>query len=144
MVARTRLASQRFRKIAQRILLSRSAYWRRGAERTGARKHRSLLRKIDQRAGEFRSYLPSRGRKAEYLRLDSRARAYPWHCGRSLQTHRLVGSRHGCRSAGTRGLGTAGSPDAECTQLNSTRLLLLRVDRSRRIRNWAGYLTPSL
>jgi hypothetical protein len=24
-------------------------------------------------------------------------------CGRSLQTHRLVGSRHGCRSPGTRG-----------------------------------------
>ena len=45
-------------------------------ERTGARKHRSLLRKIDQRAGAFRSYLPSRGRTAEYLRLDSRARAY--------------------------------------------------------------------
>src|SRR5262249_33812204 len=75
MVARTRLASQRFRKIAQRILLSRSAYWRRGAERTGARKHRSLLRKIDQRARAFRSYLPSRRRTAEYLRLDSRARA---------------------------------------------------------------------
>src|SRR6266404_7061233 len=72
MVACTRLASQRFRKIARRLLLSRSPYWRRGAERTSARKHRSLLRKIDQRAGAFRSYLPSRGRTAEYLRLDSR------------------------------------------------------------------------
>src|SRR6266700_5430156 len=129
MVACTRLASQRFRKITRRLLLSRSPYWRRGAERTGACKHRSLLRKIDQRARAFRSYLPSRGRTAEYLRLDSRTRAYPWHCGRSLQTHRLVGSRHGCRSAGTRGLGTVGSPESECTRLNSTRLLVLRVDR---------------
>src|SRR5437773_7436622 len=86
MVARTRLAPQRFRKITRRLLLSRSPHWRRGTERTGARKHRSLLRKIDQRARAFRSYLPSRGRTAEYLRLDSRARAYPWHCGRSLQT----------------------------------------------------------
>src|SRR5437762_5835541 len=77
MVARTRLASQRFRKITRRLLLSRSPYWRRGAERTGARKYRSLLRKIDQRARAFRSYLPSRGRTAEYLRLDSRPRAYP-------------------------------------------------------------------
>src|SRR5437762_11049149 len=71
MVARTGLASQRFRKITRRLLLSRSPYWRRGAERTGARKYRSLLRKIDQRARAFRSYLPSRGRTAEYLRLDS-------------------------------------------------------------------------
>ena len=71
----------------------------------------------------------ARGRTAEYLRLDSRARAYPWHCGRSLQTHRLVGSRDGCRSAGTRGLGTVGSPESECPRLDSTRRLLLRVDR---------------
>src|SRR5256886_15887455 len=128
MVARTRLASQRFRKITRCLLLSRSPYWRRGAERTGARKHRSLLRKIDQRAGAFRSYLPSRGRTAEYLRLDSRARAYPWNCGRSLQTHRLVGSRHGCHSAGTRGLGTAGFAALERRRLGSTRLLLLIAD----------------
>ena len=52
-----------------------------------------------------------------------------WHCRRSLQTHRLVGSRHGCHSAGTRGLGTVGSPESECTALDSTRLLLLRADR---------------
>src|SRR5882724_5546828 len=129
MVACTRLASQRFRKITRRLLLSCSPYWRRGAERTGACKHRSLLRKIDQRARAFRSYLPSRGRTAEYLRLDSRARAYVWHCGRSLQTHRLVGSRDGCRSVGTRGLGTVGSPESECTLLDSIRLLVLRVDR---------------
>ena len=51
MVARARLAPQRFRKITRRLLLSRSPYWRGGAERTIARKHRSLLRKIDQRAG---------------------------------------------------------------------------------------------
>src|SRR5881397_3556616 len=144
MVARARLASQRFRKITRRLLLSRSPHWRTGAERTSARKHRSLLRKIDQRAGKFRSYLPSRGRTAEYLRLDSRARAYPWHCGRSLQTHRLVGSRHRCRSAGTRGLGTVGSPESECTQLDSTRLLLLRVDRFQEVRNQPGYLTLRL
>ena len=71
----------------------------------------------------------ARGRTAEYLRLDSRARAYPWHCGRSLQTHRLVGSRHGCHSAGTRGLGTVGFAESECRRLGSTRLLLLRADR---------------
>src|SRR6476620_9424060 len=129
MVGRARLAPERFRKIARRLRLSRSPYCRRGAERTSARKHRSLLRKIDQRAGKFRSYLPSCGRTAEYLRLDPRARAYLWHCCRSLQTHRLVGSRDGCRSAGTRGLGTVGSPESECTQLVSTRLLLFRVDR---------------
>src|SRR5438046_9951780 len=129
MVARTRLAPQRFRKITRRLLLSRSPHWRRGTERTGARKHRSLLRKIDQRARAFRSYLPSRGRTAEYLRLDSRARAYPWHCGRSLQTHRLVVTRHGRRSLGTRGLGTVGSAESECRRLGSTRLLLLRADR---------------
>ena len=35
-------------------------------------------------------------------------RAYPRHSGRSLQILRLVGSRHGCRSPGTRGLGTVG------------------------------------
>src|SRR6266705_2965292 len=129
MVARTCVAPERFRKITRRLLLSRSPYWRGGNERTSACKHCSLLRKIDQRAGAFRSYLPSRGRKAEYLRLDSRARACPWHCGRSLQTHRLVGSRHGCHSAGTRGLGTVGSPESECTPLDSTPLLILRVDR---------------
>src|SRR5262245_66245201 len=128
MVTLSRLAPYRLRKISRPLLLSRSPYWRRGAERTSARKHRSLLRKIDQRAGAFRSYLPSRGRTAEYLRLDSRARAYPWHRGRSLQIHRLVGSRHGCRSAGTRGLGTVGSPESECSHLNSTRLLLLGID----------------
>src|SRR6266576_1613209 len=128
MVARTRLASQRFRKITRRLLLSRSPYWRRGAERTGARKYRSLLRKIDQRARAFRSYLPSRGRTAEYLRLDSRPRAYPWHCGRSLQTYRLVGSGYSRHSAGTRGLGTVGFAESECRRLGSTRLLLLRAD----------------
>src|SRR5947199_3215798 len=129
MVARTRLASQRFRKITRRLLLSQSPYWRRGAERTGACKHRSLLRKIDQRARAFRSYLPSRGRTAEYLRLDSCTRAYLWHSRRSLQTHRLLGSRHSGLSAGTRGLGTLGSPESECTTLDSTRLLLVRADR---------------
>src|SRR6266576_1456984 len=129
MVARTRLASQRFRKITRRLLLSRSPYWRRGAERTGACKHRSLLRKIDQRARAFRSYLPSRGRTAEYLRLDSVARAYLWHSRWSLQTYRLVGSRHSCHSAGTRGLGTVGFAESECRRLGSTRLLLLRTDR---------------
>src|SRR5512132_2868187 len=118
MVARTRLAPQRFRKITRRLLLSRSPHWRRGTERTGARKHRSLLRKIDHRAGAFRSYLPSRGRTAEYLRLDSCARAYLWHSRRSLQTHRLVGSRHSCHSARTRGLGTLGSPESEWTALD--------------------------
>src|SRR5881409_2747753 len=123
MVARTRLASQRFRKITRRLLLSRSPYWRRGAERTGACKHRSLLRKIDQRARAFRSYLPSRGRTAEYLRLDSRARAYLWLSRWSLQTYRLVGSRHGCRSPGARGLGTVGFAESECRRLDSTRLL---------------------
>src|SRR5512133_1629537 len=142
MVARTRLAPQRFRKITRRLLLSRSPYWRRGAERTGARKHRSLLRKIDQRAGAFRSYLPSRGRTAEYLRLDSCAGAYLWHSRRSLQTHRLVGSRHSCHSAGTRGLGTVGSPESECTALDSRRLLLVRADVSRRVRNERSCLTP--
>ena len=55
MVARTRLAPERFRKITRRLLLSRSPYWRGGDERTSACKHRSLLRKIDQRAGAFRS-----------------------------------------------------------------------------------------
>src|SRR4030095_3709860 len=144
MVARTRLASQRFRRIHRRLLLARSPYWRRGAERTGACKHRSLLRKIDQRARAFRSYLPSRGRTAEYLRLDSRARAYPWHCGRSLQTHRLVGSRYSCHSAATRGLGTGGSPEAECTALDSTRLLLVRADRFQQDWEPASCLTPRL
>src|SRR4029077_8445288 len=131
MVARTRLASQRFRKITRRLLLSRSPYWRGDNERTGACKHRSLLRKIDQRAGAFRSDLPSRGRTAEYLRLDSRARTYSRDCGRSLQTPRLVGSRDGCHSGCTRGLGTVGSPESECTPLDLTRLLLLSVDRFR-------------
>ncbi len=131
MVGCTRLSPQPFWKITRRLLLSRSPYWRAGAERTGARKYRSLLRKIDQRAGAFRSYLPSRGRTAEYLRLDSRARAYPRHSGRSLQTHRLVGSRHGCRSPGTRGLGAVGSPESECPPLDSVRLLRSRADRFR-------------
>src|SRR5258708_32832988 len=127
MVARTRLAPQHFRKIARRLLLSCYPYWRRGAECISAREHRSLLRKIDQRAGAFRSYLPSRGRTAEYLRLDSCARAYLWHSRRSLQTYRLVGSRHSCHSAGTRGLGTVGFAESECRRLGSTRLLLLRA-----------------
>src|SRR6266576_4916520 len=144
MVARARLAPWRFRKIARRLLLSRSPYWRRGAERTSARKHRSLLRKIDQRAGTFRSNLPSRGRTAEYLRLDSRARAYPWHCGRSLQTHRLVGSGHRCHSAGTRGLGTVRFAESECRRLGSTRLLFFAPIAYSRIRNQPSYLTPRL
>ena len=103
-----------------------------GAEVLNALARASIVRYYGKSISElatFRSYLPSRGRTAEYLRLDSRARAYPWHCRRSLQTHRLVGSRHGCRSAGTRGLGTVGSPESECRPLDSTRLLLLRADR---------------
>src|SRR5213083_275617 len=134
MVARTRLAPQRFRKITRRLLLSRSPHWRRGTERTGARKHRSLLRKIDQRARAFRSYLPARGRTAEYLRLDSRARAYAWHRGRSLQTHRLVGSRHGWCLRGTHGLGTMGPPNSECTRLDSTHLSFVWAMASSRVR----------
>ena len=103
-----------------------------GAEVLNALARASIVRyygKSISELGPFRSYLPSRGRTAEYLRLDSRARAYLWHCRRSLQTHRLVGSRHGCHSAGTRGLGTVGSPESECRRLDSTRLLLLRADR---------------
>ena len=66
----------------------------------------------------------ARGRTAEYLSLDSRPRAYPWHCGRSLQLIALVGSRHGWCSRGKHGLGTVGPPNSECTRLDSTRLLL--------------------
>src|SRR5206468_4857932 len=95
MVAGTRLASQRFRKITRRLLLSRSPHWRRGAERTGARKHRSLLRKIDERAGEFRSYLPSRGRTAEYLGLVFPAGVNLWPVAGALQLYRLLGGVHG-------------------------------------------------
>ena len=72
----------------------------------------------------FERFVRLVGRTAEYLRLDSRARAYLWHCGRSLQTDRLAGSRHGCHSPGTRGLGSVGRPNSPCTPLDSTRLLL--------------------
>jgi hypothetical protein len=77
----------------------------------------------------FERFVRARGRTAEYLRLDFRFRAHPWHCGRSLQTYRLVGSRHSCRSPGARGLGTVGFAESECRRLDSTRLLLLRADR---------------
>src|SRR6476660_4117490 len=64
------------------------------------------------------------GGRRNNLRLDSRFRAYPRHCGRSLQTDRLAGSRHGCHSPGTRGLGSVGRPNSPCTPLDSTHLLL--------------------
>ena len=51
----------------------------------------------------FKRFVRLVGRTAEYLPLDSRPRAYPRHCGWSLQIHRLAGSRHGCRSPGMRG-----------------------------------------
>jgi len=76
----------------------------------------------------------ARGRTAEYLRLDSRARAYAWHRGRSLQTHRLVGSRHGWCLRGTHGLGTMGPPNSECTRLDSTHLSFVWAMASRRVR----------
>jgi hypothetical protein len=90
----------------------------------GQRKRNFTIGKLIDELKAFERFVRLVGRTAEYLRLDSRARAYPRHCGRSLQTDRLAGSRHGCHSPGTRGLGSVGRPNSPCTPLDSTRLLL--------------------